>query len=218
MRRETVAEPTVDRVLGRYGGVVVAGLGFLVTRLLVVEAVTLSASPLVVAATVVPLVVGLGLTVAGTGASMFGGPFGTRLLVANVVLGGAVGGIVNGHRKASVRERTEVVMRGANRARFINRLLRHEVLNAATIIDGSRTSRSSGSSGTSRGKRRSVPDTRFSADGSTDVVCRRAETGRSAVGRVVGLPDDRGDRGRSVGHHAVVSLGDAIGDRLRRVP
>ena len=163
----------VDRFLSRFGGVVVAGLGFVITRLFVAEAVSLSDAPVAAVATVGSLVVGLGIVIAGvalavgafdpayvadvsrgcllgtgamavalvatvaaTGISMLGAPLGTQLLVANVLLAGAVGGMINGHRKASLRIRQETIMRGANRARFINRLLRHEVLNAATIIDG----------------------------------------------------------------------------------
>ena len=162
-----------DRPFGRYGGVIVAGLGFAITRIFVAETVTISDGTLPVIATVGSLVVGLAVTVAGvalaigafdssyvadvsrgclvgtgamtvvlvvtvaaTGIGMVGQGFGTRLLIANVLLGGAIGGIVNGHRKASLRSRQEAIMRGANRARFINRLLRHEVLNAASIIDG----------------------------------------------------------------------------------
>ncbi|GAB3422204.1 ATP-binding protein [Haloparvum alkalitolerans] len=174
-----MSDPTPDepsparRVLGRYGGGVVAGLGFVITRFFVSEAVIVAGGPLTVAATLVPLVVGLALTVAGvalavgaftpayvadvtagcllgtaamivalgvtlaaTGVGMVSETFEVQLLVANVLLAGAVGGIVNGHRKASLRDRREEIMRGANRARFINRLLRHEVLNAATIVDG----------------------------------------------------------------------------------
>ena len=161
------------RLLGEYGGQIVAGLGFVITRFFVAEAVVISGGPLAVAATVGSLVVGLVLTIAGValavgafsssyvadisrgcllgvgavtaalaltvaaaGVDMVGAAIGTRLLVANVLLVGAVGGMLNGHRKASLRRRRTTIMRGANRARFINRLLRHEVLNAATIIDG----------------------------------------------------------------------------------
>ncbi|MFC7323807.1 hypothetical protein ACFQMF_04340 [Halorubrum rutilum] len=161
------------RLLGRYGGPIVAGLGFVVTRFFVAEAVVLSGGPLAVAATVGSLVVGLAVAVAGvalgvgafspayvadvsrgclfgtgamtaalavtvaaTGVDMIGAAIGTQLLVANVLLAGAIGGMVNGHRKASLRRRRAAIMRSANRARFINRLLRHEVLNAAAIIDG----------------------------------------------------------------------------------
>ena len=161
------------RLLGGYGGQIVAGLGFVITRFFVAEAVVISGGPLAAAATVGSLVVGLGLTVGGValavgafsasyvadisrgcllgvgavtaalaltvaaaGVDMVGAAIGTQLLVANVLLAGAVGGMLNGHRKASIRRRRTTIMRGANRARFINRLLRHEVLNAATIIDG----------------------------------------------------------------------------------
>ena len=171
---EVPSDPSkATRLLGRYGGPIVAGLGFVITRFFVAEAVTLSAGPVAVAATVGSLVVGLALAVAGvalavgafstayvadvsrgcllgtgamtaalavtvaaTGVDMVGAAIGTQLLVANVLLAGAVGGMVNGHRKASLRRRRATIMRGANRARFINRLLRHEVLNAATIVDG----------------------------------------------------------------------------------
>jgi len=163
----------VDRPLGRFGGLVIAGLGFVITRLFVAEAVSLSGDPLAAVATVGSLVVGLGtvvagvalaigafdpayvadvargcllgtgatavalaVTVVGAGVEMLGATLGTQLLVANLLLAGAIGGMVNGHRKASLRTRQETIMRGANRARFINRLLRHEVLNAATIMDG----------------------------------------------------------------------------------
>ncbi|WP_066414902.1 ATP-binding protein [Halorubrum aethiopicum] len=158
---------------GRYGGLLVAGVGFAVTRLFVAEAVMLSGGPLAVAATAGSLVVGLAVSVAGvalavgafdaayvadvargcllgvgvmiaalavtvaaTGFGMIGAAIGTQLLAANVLLAGAVGGMVNGHRKATLRRRREAIGRGANRARFINRLLRHEVLNAASIVDG----------------------------------------------------------------------------------
>ncbi|OYR72773.1 HAMP domain-containing histidine kinase [Halorubrum ezzemoulense] len=164
---------SVTRLLGGYGGQIVAGLGFIITRFFVAEAVVISGGPLAAAATVGSLVVGLALTVAGValavgafstayvadvsrgcllgfgamtaalavtaaaaGPQMVGPASGTQLLVANVLLAGAVGGMINGHRKASLRRRRTTIMRGANRARFINRLLRHEVLNAATIIDG----------------------------------------------------------------------------------
>ncbi len=161
------------RLLGRYGGIVVVGIGFAITRFFVAETVVLSGSPIAVVATVVPLVIGLALTVAGvalavgaftqgyvadvsrgcllgtgamtavllvtaaaTGVGTVGETAGTRLLVANVLLGGAVGGLVNGHRRASLRAHQGTIVRSSNRARFINRLLRHEVLNAATIVDG----------------------------------------------------------------------------------
>ncbi|TKX73424.1 hypothetical protein EXE46_14390 [Halorubrum sp. GN11_10-6_MGM] len=171
---DSAGDPSTSvRFLGRYGGPLVAGLGFVITRFFVAEAVVLSGGALAVAATIGSLVVGLGLTVTGvalavgafspvdvadvsggcllgtgamtaalavtvaaTGVDMVGAAVGTQLLVANVLLAGAVGGMVNGYRKAFLRRRRAAITRSANRARFINRLLRHEVLNAATIIDG----------------------------------------------------------------------------------
>ena len=172
-REAGVDRSSVRRLLGRYGGVVVAGVGFVISRVFVAEAATFSGGPLPVVATTGSLVGGLAVSVAGvalavgafdtayvtdvsrgcllgtgvmavtiavtvaaTGVGMVGEAVGSRLLVANVLLAGAVGGMVNGHRRASLRTRTAAMARGANRARFINRLLRHDVLNAATIIDG----------------------------------------------------------------------------------
>ena len=58
------------------------------------------------------------------------------LLVGNVLLGGALGGTLTGIRSGrTVRQRKEI-RRSANRALLVNRLLKHEVLNAITIIDG----------------------------------------------------------------------------------
>lgn len=173
MARDGADASLAGRALGRYGGFLIAGVGFVMTRFVVAEAVMLSGAPLAVVATSGSLVVGLTLTVAGVALAVgafrpayvadlsrgcllgvgavasafavtvavrsgtgFTSGDGSQLLVANVLLAGAVGGIVNGHRKASLRRRREALARGADRARFINRLLRHEVLNAATIVDG----------------------------------------------------------------------------------
>lgn len=173
MVRDDEDQTSADRLLGRYGGFLVAAIGFSITRFFVAETVTLSDAPIVVLATAGSLIVGLGLAVAGvalavgafdpeyvadvssgcllgtaaiavaavvtvaaTGMGVVGTGGSTQLLLANALLAGAIGGMVNGHRKASLRSRRETIMRGANRARFINRLLRHEVLNAATIVDG----------------------------------------------------------------------------------
>jgi hypothetical protein len=203
------------QLLGRYGGPIVAGLGFVITRFFVAEAVVLSGGPVAVAATVGSLVIGLALAVAGvalavgafstayvadvsrgcllgtgamtaalavtvaaTGVDMVGAAVGTQLLVANVLLAGAVGGMVNGHRKASLRRRRATIMRSANRARFINRLLRHEVLNAATIVDGhAELLRGDGAN----------------RDRSVDAIRRGAERIESTVNGVGTIADDRPD-------------------------
>ena len=203
----------IDRALGRFGGFVIAGLGFAITRFFVAEAVSISGAPLAAAATVGSLVVGLAMviagvalavgafdpayvadmtrgcllgtgamvvaltvTLAGSGLDMSGAALGTQLLVANVLLAGAVGGLVNGHRKASLRTRQETIMRGANRARFINRLLRHEVLNAATIVDG---------------HAELLRDTDADRDRSVDAIRRGASRIESTVNGVGTIAEDR---------------------------
>ena len=69
------------------------------------------------------------------------------LLAANALLGGAVGGVVIGDRSAANARQRGEIRRQANRALFVNRLLRHDVINAAAIIDG-HTSLLSNSDGT----------------------------------------------------------------------
>jgi Bacteriophytochrome (light-regulated signal transduction histidine kinase) len=59
-----------------------------------------------------------------------------ELLVGNLLLGGAVGGILLGDRYAANARKRRKLTRTANRAAFVNRLLRHDVLNAAAIIEG----------------------------------------------------------------------------------
>ena len=61
---------------------------------------------------------------------------GSQPLVANLLLGGAVGGILIGDRSAANRRKRREIRRTANRATLVNRLLRHDVINAAAIIDG----------------------------------------------------------------------------------
>lgn len=58
------------------------------------------------------------------------------LLVANVLLGGAVGGTLTGVRSGKIRAQRREIQRSANRALLVTRLLKHEVLNAITIIGG----------------------------------------------------------------------------------
>lgn len=60
----------------------------------------------------------------------------SNMLVANVVLAGAIGGAILGDRSAKNQRYRSEIQRQADRARFMNRLLRHEVLNAAQVIHG----------------------------------------------------------------------------------
>jgi signal transduction histidine kinase len=159
----------------RVGGLVVALSGFAITRLFVVEALQVDAAVPFLIAGVVPLVVGLALTVYGVALAL--GPFtsdyvntvarwhvlgvgamlvvfaitgleglltgdGFRLgndaplLVANVLLGGAVGGTLTGVRSGRTVQQRREIRRSANQALLVNRLLKHEVINAATVVDG----------------------------------------------------------------------------------
>lgn len=65
-----------------------------------------------------------------------GSAFGTPLLVANVLLGGAIGGTLTGIQSARIHRQRRLIQQSANRDRLVNRLLRHEVLNSVTIIGG----------------------------------------------------------------------------------
>lgn len=158
----------------RPGGLVVAIIGFGITRVFVSEAVHLGASLTYLVSGILPLLVGLGLTVYGVALAV--GPFSetytrtvarwcvagtlgmfvvigvtafdalvgdgilavsqSNQLVANVLLGGAVGGVLIGTRSAANRQHRREIQRQVNRTRLFNRLLRHEVINALTIIEG----------------------------------------------------------------------------------
>jgi two-component system OmpR family sensor kinase len=162
----------------RVGGLLVAGIGFAITRLFVVEAVQADTTLSFLFAGILPLSLGLGLvaygiglavgsfsreyvlTVAqwcllGTGASvsillvtsfnsmMEPGSFqvlsGSPLLAANVLLGGSIGGVLVGNRSATTHRQQRQIQRQANRALLLDRLLRHEVINAVNIIRGNAT-------------------------------------------------------------------------------
>ena len=60
----------------------------------------------------------------------------SQLLIGNLLLGGAVVGVLLGDRSAANARKRAEIRRTANRAAFVNRLLRHDVLNAAAIIEG----------------------------------------------------------------------------------
>lgn len=159
----------------RVAGAAVAIAGFVVTRFLIAEAVRVDAPLAVLVTTLLPLVVGLALTVVGVSLavgsfsrtyvlSVAGGTLGgfavagvgigltllrpalggdqmaaagmAPALAANVLLTGAVAGGVAGDRHAAGRRFRQEVARQSNRALFVTRLLRHEVLNAVSIVRG----------------------------------------------------------------------------------
>jgi signal transduction histidine kinase/uncharacterized membrane protein YagU involved in acid resistance len=61
--------------------------------------------------------------------------FGSQL-VANVLLAGAVGGTVTGERSAATRRSRDALANRTDRLTFLNRVLRHEVLNSLNVIRG----------------------------------------------------------------------------------
>jgi signal transduction histidine kinase len=156
-----------------YSGLVVAGVGFLLTRFTVTLAVYDDPLGFYLAG-VVPLALGLGLAafgvaltvadvdsslvrttarwcVVGAGAmfvlvvlTLLGSAGGdttfaspeSRTYFSNFLIGGSVGGTLTGLYAAHNRRQRRELTQQANRLEVLNRLLRHEVLNAVTVIKG----------------------------------------------------------------------------------
>ena len=166
-----------------YGGLVVAGVGFFLTRFTVTLAVYESPARFYLAG-VVPLVLGLGLAAFGvalavadveprlartTAAWCVAGTVGMLVLVvltllgstdgglpelgtvrsqaylSNFLVGGSVGGTLTGLYASRDRRQRAELRHQANRLEVLNRLLRHEVLNALTAIRGYATLADGGS-------------------------------------------------------------------------
>ncbi|WP_216824757.1 sensor histidine kinase [Salinigranum rubrum] len=162
-------------MLGRvnYSGLVVAGVGFFLTRFTVTLAVYDDPVQFYLAG-VVPLALGLGLAafgvaltvadvepslvrttarwcVVGAGAMFVlvvltllgstGGDVdlasaGSQTYFANFLIGGSVGGTFTGLYAARTHGHRDELVRQTNRLELLNRLLRHEVLNAVAVIRG----------------------------------------------------------------------------------
>ncbi|MFB6173137.1 MAG: hypothetical protein ABEI39_00690 [Halobacteriales archaeon] len=156
--------------LPRVGGLVVAGTGFLLTRVTVAEMARMTVSPREFLLTgLFPLVLGFGLAVYGVALTVSTRPTGyvntvaawcvigvvgmaiiLALTLANTMIRGelppgllvnpllwsAVGGTLLGVRSAANRARRRDVLRARDQATLLNRILRHEVLNALTVIRG----------------------------------------------------------------------------------
>lgn len=155
-------------------GLVVAGIGFFLTRFTVTLAIYDDPVRFYFAG-VVPLVLGLGLAafgvalavvdlesdfvrttarwcVVGTGAmfvlvvlTLVGSTDGftpdlatvrSRTYLSNFLIGGSVGGTLTGLYAARNRRQRNVLRHQTNRLQVLNRLLRHEVLNSVTAIQG----------------------------------------------------------------------------------
>lgn len=157
-----------------YSGLIIAGLGFFLTRFTVTLA--LYEDPLnFYLAGIVPLLLGLGLAAfgvalvvadietalvrttalwcvigAGTmlvlviltlfGSTSSGMPSTTTIrsqaYLSNFLIGGSVGGTLTGLYAARNRHQYSELQQQANRLEVLNRMLRHEVLNAVNIIQG----------------------------------------------------------------------------------
>jgi two-component system OmpR family sensor kinase len=157
-----------------YSGLVVAGVGFFLTRFTVTLAV--DADPVrFFLAGIVPLALGLGLTafgvalavadvepslarttavwcVVGAGtmavlvvltllgstpmSALDAETLRSRTYLANFLIGGSVGGTLTGLYASRNRRQREDMRQQAQRLEVLNRLLRHEVLNAVTVIRG----------------------------------------------------------------------------------
>ena len=161
----------VQRV--HYGGLVVAVVGFL-TSAIIVQTVPPVMTPTVIISELIPLSIGLGLSVVGValavgtfsqayvttvtrwcligtativlvflltavgsdGRSMGGMFRASESLIANILLAGAVGGVLIGDRSAKNRRQRREIRRQANRGTVLNRVLRDEVLNAVAVVNG----------------------------------------------------------------------------------
>jgi signal transduction histidine kinase len=164
------------------GGLVIAAVGFGLTRYTVLESLRPDASIVGFLVSEAPaLVAGFGLTAFGVGVAISSrDPGRSRLvaswcllgtaamggvialtyaadwpvalstaesrLIANALVGGAVGGTLTGVRSAATRRHRRDVARQADRLTVLNRLLRHEVLNKVNVIAGYATT--GGRSGT----------------------------------------------------------------------
>jgi signal transduction histidine kinase len=157
-----------------YGGLVIAGFGFFLTRFTVTLALYEDPVRFYLAG-VVPLVLGLGLAafgvalsvadveaplvrttarwcVIGTGAmlilvvlTLLGSASGdtpalaairSRAYLSNFLIGGSLGGTLTGLYAARYRRHHSELRQQANRLEALNRMLRHEVLNAVNVIQG----------------------------------------------------------------------------------
>jgi hypothetical protein len=156
-------------------GLLLAVLGFAISRFVVAEALQADGALSFFLPGLLPLVAGLGLSAAGVGLAVgrvralyvrsvtrwallgtaamslvialtaadallrgetMGVRIGSGLFAANVLLGGAIGGAIIGDRSARNRRQRDEIQRQADRAVLVDRLLRHEVINAAAIVQG----------------------------------------------------------------------------------
>ncbi|MFB6301012.1 MAG: sensor histidine kinase [Halobacteriales archaeon] len=160
-----------------YSGLIIAGIGFFLTRFTVTFAIYEDPIPFYFAG-VIPLALGLGLaafgvalTVADVASSLVrttalwcvigattmlvlvvltlvgSTPGGlpdlttvrSRTYLSNFLIGGSVGGTLTGLYAARTRHQRGELRQQTNRLEVLNRFLRHEILNAVTVIRGHAT-------------------------------------------------------------------------------
>lgn len=168
-----------------FSGLLIAGLGFFLTRFTVTLALYEDPVRFFLAG-IIPLTLGLGLAafgvalavadidagtvrtvaiwaVIGAGTmlvlallTLFGSSGGempalatvrSRAYLSNFLIGGSVGGTLTGLYASRNRQHRSELQQQANRLEVLNRLLRHEVLNALTVIRGNATRAIDGESG-----------------------------------------------------------------------
>ncbi|KAB1197557.1 MULTISPECIES: ATP-binding protein [Haloferax] len=84
----------------------------------------------------VSMVLVLGLTFVGIGDAAMVGTATQSVLVANVLIGGSIGGVLTGFRAALNSQNRRELSKQADRLTVLNRILRHEVLNKVNVIRG----------------------------------------------------------------------------------
>lgn len=222
-----------DELNVKPAGLLVAGVAFLVTRVLLVDVVYAAPnqSPVLTIARLVPMSIGLATVVVGISLAVgtreqayvrtvaawylagsagavlvaaagalaeFGSmmAFRASAIAAGAVVGGGAGGLVIGIQSARGRRRRRLLSRRAAQVTLLNRLVRHEVLNALTAIRGHAGLLADGKGG----------------DRSRDAVERNADRIERAVDDVGSLVRAVDGTGATL---ASVDLGAAVG-RVRR--
>ncbi|WP_410765979.1 ATP-binding protein [Haloferax sp. DFSO60] len=84
----------------------------------------------------VSMVAVLGFTFVGIGDGLMLSELTRSALVANVLIAGAIGGVLTGIRAATTNKHRQELAAQADRLTVLNRILRHEVLNKVNVIRG----------------------------------------------------------------------------------
>lgn len=211
--------PSLGGTHVKYGGLVVAFIGFALTRYTVAESARFTGGFVeFVVAKGLFILLGLGIAVVGVGlavsthdatyvsivawwtligvgvmgavvvATTLAAP-GTLSnreshLVANVLLGSTVGGLLTGFRSAARYRQRQTLRSQADRMTTLNRLLRHEVLNKVNVIRGYATVAADGGAVSRADPRTVIERNAAGIDEAIEQVgvLTRAETDDAAIG------------------------------------